>query len=326
MYSIVGVGFCILEGFLIARFGWMALVWSSIGVIVSVFVSSSVVLPIVLGMPIASRQVSKKEMRPTVLLALLRAPLIWAVLLFLFGFIFPRAVEWIAHNETLCIGLSFGFIAILISPVSKKVRTDFRIDFDKSYGRYATDPDKIQPGFTKRKDKAQLKQIEAVIKISSNLYLNDFVEAAGDLKFQFPDSRFRCLIFSLSTVMRACADLLPSPEAVQKECLHFLSNVATSKDRSTDFFNQRITVQQAEESAAVYYQTYVEGWENYYEMVEMGDKELATTILCSMLHSLETDEQFQPADRERLGQLAWQLEFSLTNHSMREAFISLVSK
>lgn len=326
MYSIVGIGFCILEGFLITRFGWMALVWSSIGVIFSFFVSASVVLPIVLGMPMASAHLSKKEMRPTVLLALLRAPILWAVLLFSFGLIFPGAVEWISSNETLCIGLLFGFIAILISPVSKKVRSQFRSDFDKSYGRYYTDQHTFQPGFTKTNDKEQLKQIEAVIKISSNLYLHDFMEAADDLKFQFPDSRFRCLIFSLSTVIKSCEDLLTSPEVVEKECLHFLSTVATAKDRSKEFFDRQATAQKAEESAAIYYKTYMEGWVNYYDSIEMDDKELATTILCSMLHSLETDEQFQHSDGERLGQLSWQIEFSLTNHSMREAFVSLMSK
>ena len=158
MYSIIGVLFCILEGVLVAKFGWTALLWSPIGFIVGLSISANIVLPILMGVPIAISHVSKKQMTPGVYLVLFRAPIIWAVLIFIFAWFFQSGYNWILSNETLLIGLIFGFIAILLSPLSKKSRTDFRSDFDKSYGKYYTDQTNFNLGFTDIKDKAQLKQ------------------------------------------------------------------------------------------------------------------------------------------------------------------------
>lgn len=326
MYSIIGVLFCILEGVLVAKFGWIALLWSTLGIIFGLYASANIILPILLGIPMASSHVSKKEMRPSVYAALFRAPVIWMAVFIVLGLIFPSAVDWVSKNETLCIGLAFGFIAILFSPLSKKSRTDFRADFDKSYGRYYIDPNNFNLNYTDVKDKKQLKQVEAIIKIASNLYYHDFLNSFDVLNLQFPDSRFRCLILSLSATVKSCEDLLNSPELLQNECLNFLSKFATSKENKQEFFTQSISHEQAEKSGAAYLDTYTKNWKVYYDAIKRGEKRTATDVICSMIHSVEKEGMLENSDKERLGQLCWQIEFSLTNNTMREAFEALIAK
>lgn len=138
MYSIIGILFCVLEGILVAKFGWTALLWSPIGFFIGLFVSANIVLPILMGIPMAILHTSKREMRPSVFLALFRAPLFWTIAFFLFAWLLPSATDWAMNNKTLTIGLLVGAVAILLTPFSKKSRDDFRIDFDKSYSSYYT--------------------------------------------------------------------------------------------------------------------------------------------------------------------------------------------
>lgn len=138
MNSIIGILFFIFEVVLIGKYGWIAMLWSSIGFVAGLFISANIVLPILMGIPIAMSIVSKKEMKPKVFLALLRAPFFWTTLIFLLVYFFQSGYNWILDNETLFIGLIAGIIAILLSPLSKKSRDGFKSDFDKSYGSYYT--------------------------------------------------------------------------------------------------------------------------------------------------------------------------------------------
>lgn len=140
MYKIVGIVFFILECILIVFYGWIAIIWSSIGYLFGMYSTSNMVLPIIIGLPVAFRLVLKKRMRPIIFLVLFRAPIIWSIGLIILGFIIewisPNAINWIVKNQTLNIGLSFGFIAILLTLLSKEGRDDFRADFDKFYDSY----------------------------------------------------------------------------------------------------------------------------------------------------------------------------------------------
>ena len=326
MYSLIGILFCILEGILVAKFGWIALLWSPIGFFVGLFASANTVLPILMGAPKAAALVSKNEMRPTIFLAIIWAPIIWVSAFFLFRWLFPSAYGWVLNNETLTIGFLFGVGAIFLSPFFKKSRDDFRSDFDKSYGRYYVDQSNFNLGFTDSKDKKQLKQIQATITVSSNLYLHDFSSSFDELNFQYPNSRFRCMIFCLTTVTKCCEDLITSPELLQKECLHFLSAFTTSKESVKEFFGDITTSEQAETIGNTYLDEYSKKWDDYYDNIKNGNKEKAADILCSMIHSIGTDRQMEIADKERLNQLCWQLQFSLDNGTMKGAFSDLLLK
>ena len=326
MYSIIGAFFCILEGVLIAKFGWTALLWSPIGFIIGLFVSANIVLPILMGVPMAMSHVSKKEMKPGVYLALFRAPIIWTVLIFLLIYFFQSAYNWVLNNETLFIGLIVGFIAILFSPLSKKSRSDFRSDFDKSYGKYYTEQTNFNLGFTDIKDKAQLKQIEAITTIYSNLYIHDISTSFDFLNLEYPNSRFRYMIFCLSMAIKACEELITSQELLQKECLHFLAALTTSRENVNEYFGQQTTAVQAEIDGTNYLDEYLQKWEIYYDVLTNGDKEKAIETLSSMIYSVGTNKQINVTAQQQLSQVCWQLEFTLSKGSMKGAFTDLLAR
>ena len=94
------------------------------------------------GFASRDRLVAKHQMRSAVIGRIFVTPLIWFVLVFVvgiaFGFLWPSAAESLYNNAALNLGSWLGIFAILLSPLSKKARSDFREDFDKSYGGFYT--------------------------------------------------------------------------------------------------------------------------------------------------------------------------------------------
>jgi hypothetical protein len=142
MWTIIGLLFCVLLGVMVKEQGFIALLWFPLGFAIGLCVSAQIVLPIVLGLPRAIRLVSRGAMRSAVYLRLLVTPFVWLVLLFviffLVGFLSPSAAAWLDGNAALNVGTWLGIFAILLSPLSKKSRLDFRDDFDRSYARFYT--------------------------------------------------------------------------------------------------------------------------------------------------------------------------------------------
>ena len=326
MYKIGGLLFCIVTGILVAKFGWTSFLWAPLGFVFGLFSASQIILPILLGVPIATLKVIKKRMRPNVYFALLRTPLIWIAILFSFGWFFPYAATWVYNNIPLNIASNLGLLLIIFSPLSKKIRQDFREAFDKSYEKYYIDHSNYNLGFTNSNNKVQLKQISAVTTVYSNLYIHDFSPSFENLNFEYPDSRFRCIVFCLSTVVKDCEKLINSQESLQKECLHFLSSFTTSKENIKEFFTQSINAHQAEIDGTIYLDEYLKKWETYYDNIRNGKKEKATEILSSMIHSIGSNKQIENLDNEQLNQLCWQIEFSLQNRTMQGSFIDLLAK
>jgi hypothetical protein len=142
MYTIIGMLFCLLLGVMIRARGIRALLWVPLGFVFGIFATAQIVLPILMGVPRAIRLVAKHQMRPAVFGRILVAPLIWLVglfvVLFVFGFLWPSAAESLYNNVALNLALWLGTLAIFLSPLSKKSRSDFREDFDNNYGQYYT--------------------------------------------------------------------------------------------------------------------------------------------------------------------------------------------
>jgi len=326
MYKIAGLVFCLLEGVLIAIYGWIALLWSTLGFIIGLFITAQMVLPLLLGLPLAFSLVSKKQMRPKIFLVLFRTPVIWiiqlSVLGFILGWFWPTAVNWIVENQTLNIGMSFGSIAILLTPLSKKGRDDFRADFDKVYGRYYTDINDFNLKFTDINDKKQTKQIEAAIKISSNLYIHTTLSSKDILRFRLPESRFRYMLFCLSIVVKSCEDLMKAPYLLINECLHFLSIYTTSKENVQEYFNGLMNSHEAESNGSIYIQEFLKNLSIYFDAVKSGDKYNASKIIYSVIHSTESNESVSQTDTQRLEQLSWEIEQFIP--SMRNAFIDSI--
>jgi tetratricopeptide (TPR) repeat protein len=96
------------------------------------------VLPIVLGFPRAAIRVIRGQMRSPVLGFILLAPVAWAGVLIVAGWLWPVAVDYMARNTSFSLGSCLGFIAILLTPLSTRGRADFAEDFESSYGRFYT--------------------------------------------------------------------------------------------------------------------------------------------------------------------------------------------
>ena len=119
-----------LLGVTVEAQGWWALLWLPLGFAIGLFATAQIALPIMMGLPRAIRLVSRAEMRSTVYSRLLLTPILWIVglfvFLFLIGFFWPASAAWVSDNAELNLGTWLDIIAILLSPLSKKSRSDFR--------------------------------------------------------------------------------------------------------------------------------------------------------------------------------------------------------
>jgi len=142
MYAIVAIIFCLLLGVTIKAQGIAALVWFPLGFVLALYISAQIVLPLLLGLPRAISLVLKRQMRSGIFIRLLATPILWFILLlgvlFLIDFLWPSVAASAQANLALNFGVSLGTIAIILSPISKKSRSDFREDFDRSYARFYT--------------------------------------------------------------------------------------------------------------------------------------------------------------------------------------------
>ncbi len=77
-------------------------------------------------------------MRMAVLGRILITPLIWFVGLFLVGFLWPSAVGFLNNNIAFSLGSSFRWVAIILSLLSARLRSDFIADFDEAYQEFYT--------------------------------------------------------------------------------------------------------------------------------------------------------------------------------------------
>lgn len=143
MQIIIGFVFCLLLGLSIRGQGWTALFWFPAGFAFALLASAQMLLPLMLGLPRAISLVARGQMRPAVFGAIILTPAVWFVLLnvaaFLIGWFWPTAAHRLYDNEALNKSLWLGTIAIVLSPLSRKSRADFREDFDQAYGRFFTE-------------------------------------------------------------------------------------------------------------------------------------------------------------------------------------------
>jgi len=144
MHAIIALLFCVLLGVMLKVQGLSALLWLPLGFVISLYASAQIALPLMLGMPRATRLVAKGQMRAGVFIPLLVVPAIWAGAvfgaLFLLGYFWPSVAALIKANDALNLGSWLGFVAIILSPLSRKSRSDFREDFERSYSRFYTVP------------------------------------------------------------------------------------------------------------------------------------------------------------------------------------------
>jgi hypothetical protein len=319
MYGLVAIAFCLLLGFSIADQGWTAVLWVPAGFAFGVWVTAQILLPIILGLPRAISLVVKGQMRSGVFGAIVLTPVIWLVSLGAAAFLWPAAAEYLCSNVSLDLGCGLGMIAIILSPLSKKCRADFRRDFHAAYRRFYTE---------EARSKWQ-KQVEAAVTIASNLYLHT-IPGADDpwgigpaaLQFTLPDSRFRYLVFCLSALMTACAPEggQDNLESVFDEALSLLLTWAI-KEKPQEFFGGPKNPRDARRSGTTELQWLLSLWSKYAIFERTDESMEGLALICYMIHAAESNVPLGEADAQRLAKLGLKIASLLP--TMRGAFFDL---
>ena len=143
MQALIGILFCVLLGVMVKVQGWFASL-AATRLLHRLVATAQIALPIN-GNACPARFASYPEARCGlgVYARLLAKPILWLVavsgMLFLVGFFWPSLAARVEGNDAFNIGTWLGIFAILLSPLSsKKSRSDFREDFDRSYGQFYT--------------------------------------------------------------------------------------------------------------------------------------------------------------------------------------------
>jgi hypothetical protein len=170
------------------------------------------------------------------------------------------------------------------------------------------------------------KHVEATITVASNLYLHTIAgadDAPVQLQFSLPDSRFRYLIFCLSAVTTACAPEMQNPAAVVNDCLRFLVSLAAT-EQVQDFFDGPVIPQDAATNGAAYFQEFLNNWSIYVELEKQSRNTEIVDLICSMIHTTESNAPTERTDVKRLGELALHIDCRLP--TMRGAYVELLNR
>jgi len=138
MYALIGLAFVGLLALTIKYFGIWSLLWAPLGFGFGLLVGAQIILPITMGIPRSIWLVKKSEIRAGVIGRLLVTPIIWLVGLIALGFFWPSLAQNIYNNQALNLGANLGLLGILLSPLSKKARSDYVADYNKAYEKFFT--------------------------------------------------------------------------------------------------------------------------------------------------------------------------------------------
>jgi hypothetical protein len=173
------------------------------------------------------------------------------------------------------------------------------------------------------------KYVEAAVTVASNLYLQTIPgakDAPAPLEFRLQDSRYRYLIFCVSTVVTAVLAYDEKkriqPEALIDGCLHFVSWAA--KESPGDYFDNPAASQHFADSAPAYFQSFLKQWSQWPALEKEGRDNEIIDLISLMIRSTESNRPAAEADMRRLGELALQVDCRLP--TMRGAFSELVAK
>lgn len=150
------------------------------------------------------------------------------------------------------------------------------------------------------------KQVDAAFRVFMNLFektIDGSSDAPRVLSSQLRDSRYRYLLFCLSTVQVACARHMENPDAILNDLLHIAVSGAVGVDPQ-QFFGGPVDPQQA----AV-------------DITKGGNAAAATGIVAGMLRHTESDDPPTQQDADRLWPLAVWIEQSLA--AMAGAFTDM---
>jgi hypothetical protein len=146
------------------------------------------------------------------------------------------------------------------------------------------------------------KTVNTVINLSTQLYekLASAGAQAPEIRFLLPDSRYRCMLFSLATVHATVARRMHKPDAVLYECAQLMTQYCLQNAR--DFLGDISSPQNVANCGGEYLQEYLNRWSNY---ITAGPGTPAGLgIVASMFQHIESARPLNDADVPRVQTLA----------------------
>jgi len=175
----------------------------------------------------------------------------------------------------------------------------------------------------------QEKYAEAVVTVGTNLYLSttaNKADAPVPLRFELPDSRYRYLIFCLTTATMAALvydeKKEVQPQTLIQACLRCARLVAT--EFSQDYFDDPAASQEYIGCETAYFEGFLKEWSKWPDLETGGKNAEVYDLICCMIRSTESNEPAEEADNQRLGRLALQIDCQMP--VMREAFVELAKR
>jgi hypothetical protein len=175
----------------------------------------------------------------------------------------------------------------------------------------------------------QQKFVEAAITVASNLYLQTISGAEDEragLQFGLDDSRYRYLIFCLSTAVTAALaydeEKQVQSEALINGCVQFA--LWTAKEHAEEFFDNATSSKDSVRTATAYFQDLLKQWSQWPKLEMEGRNAEIIDLVCSMLRTTESDEPTGETDKQRLEPLALEIDCRLP--AMRGAFVELAKR
>ena len=177
----------------------------------------------------------------------------------------------------------------------------------------------------KRKPTIQ-KQVEAAVTVASNLYVRTIPggeDADVDLQFCLPDSRYRYLIFCITTVLTAVLAYDEKkeiqPEQLLNACFR-VTKMMASEDIAA-YFNDPATASDSINRTGEYFQEFSKHWSRWPNLEKEKKNMEIFDLISSMIHSTESNEPVSETDTKRLSALALRIACQLP--TMRGAFIEM---
>lgn len=181
------------------------------------------------------------------------------------------------------------------------------------------------------------KQVAAAMRIALNLYEETTIDprlgtqhhqgigsglAPTVLNFQLPDSRFRYMMFCLSTVFVESAHRMNDGEAILDMCAQALITTALDPKAAEQLLGQGPhDRQRVMADGSTYLRELFAVWSDYKETRKRGNTQGATSLMVALLYTTESLAQATEDQRPRLGPLArWIQEWMSTSDN---AFVQL---
>ncbi len=189
---------------------------------------------------------------------------------------------------------------------------------------------KIEPNMSwfSRKP-TQQKYVEAAVTVASNLFLHTIPgaeDAPAPLQFGLPDSRYRYMIFCLSTVATAALVYDEKkniqPQALLEGCLKFATWTAT--EHAEQYFDDPTSPQDSINNTTAYFQELLNHWSRWPELEKQGKNAEIIKLISDMIRTTESELPAASADMQRLDSLALSIDCRLP--TMRGALIELANR